>query len=41
MEDAARVMLGMTKNQMEDIIQGRAELPEALKSRLAMVAPRA
>jgi DNA-directed RNA polymerase subunit beta len=41
MEDAARVMLGMTKNQMEEIIQGRAELPEALKSRLAMVAPRA
>jgi hypothetical protein len=40
MEDAARVMLGMTKNQMEEIIQGRAELPEALKSRLAMVAPR-
>lgn len=36
MEDAARVMLGLTKTQLEEILQGRQELPESLKSRLAM-----
>jgi hypothetical protein len=35
MEDAARVMLGLTKNQLDDILMGRAELPDSLKSRLA------
>ena len=35
MEDAVRVMLGLTKVELDDIVNGRAELPESLKTRLA------
>ncbi len=35
MEDSVRTLLGLTKQELEDVLAGRAELPPQLKNRLA------
>lgn len=36
MEESARVMLGLTRRELDDVLAGRAPLPEALQKRLGL-----
>lgn len=40
MEDSVRVMLGMTKKELEAVMHGEAELPTSLLERLGLASPR-
>jgi hypothetical protein len=39
MEDSVRVILGLTNNELQDILASRAELPERLRKRIGLEPP--